>query len=364
MTRPSAPKKGDDTRALVMMATAAVAMAVAIGYGKATGMGRADYAHAAAQSQPRPRDVLVAAYPKSGHYWLRFLLAHAWALREDNFPPPPEVDFASIEAFMPDLEYGPARQAFAAHAAPSPGDVRPRLYKSHQAHVPWPGASPPCDASVGPGLDPQACACPNCPARWRRVVYLVRDGRDAVCSHWHFERALGNLAAPNATFAEFVSAKGTYPGVGWGAHVASYAGAVVDPSAAATAAASPDARVEGYLVRYEALHADAAGAVADLARWLGWKLEPHAAKEAAAKASFDAMSKSEDATPPVLFEKHYGGARGAGFRLTRSGKAGGWRQCFGDRGSPEGDEARRVFMAEHGASMVAYGYLGSLDEEW
>ena len=74
-----------------------------------------------ARETPRPDDVLLASFPKSGSHWARFLILR---LLDENLD---ALTFAEAERRMPDLELGPARQAF--NRGP-----RGRVFKSHQ---PW-----------------------------------------------------------------------------------------------------------------------------------------------------------------------------------------------------------------------------------
>ena len=155
---------------------------------------------------PRETDIFLVSYPRSGNTWIRLLLGHLHAYKTDS----KQLDLQSIESLVPDLEYGPNRRDFNTHQTP-------RIFKSHQPFVT--NATPPCDVSVGE-MDAYACACPNCPTKWRRVIHLVRDGRDAMCSYYHFSRGLGN-AGENLTFPDFIKST-LYPGYDWPSHVRSY----------------------------------------------------------------------------------------------------------------------------------------------
>ncbi|CAN0153724.1 unnamed protein product [Phaeothamnion confervicola] len=135
------------------------------------------------RSAPLKDDIFITSYPRSGNNWARFLLAHLWLYGgaesgDDGGQTGAwerEFDFNSIETVVPDLERGPSRRSFYDFGAP-------RLFKSHQPYAPEMGAR--CHET----MDPLQCACPNCPPRWRKVLHFVRDGRDAVCSYYHFRR--------------------------------------------------------------------------------------------------------------------------------------------------------------------------------
>lgn len=91
-------------------------------------------------------DVPVAAYPKSGSTWLRFLLAEAVTGRT--------ADFQSVGDVIPYV----GKQRGAPHVLPSGG----RLVKTHEPYRP----------------------------EYRTSVYLVRDIRDVVVSYYYMYRWL------------------------------------------------------------------------------------------------------------------------------------------------------------------------------
>lgn len=164
-------------------------------------------------SYQRPNDVFIVSYPKSGNFWMRFLLAHTWLYSqrgESNWHR--EIDFNSIERTIPDLEYGPNRREYYQHD-------KFRAFKSHQPFAPKAVAGK-CADTVG-SMEDYQCACPNCPPQWHRILHLVRDGRDAMCSYYHFRLGLGNLEPRNMGFEDFLKAD-IYPGFGWAGHVNSY----------------------------------------------------------------------------------------------------------------------------------------------
>lgn len=145
---------------------------------------------------------------------MRFLLAHTWLYSQPgdaNWYR--EIDFNSIEDVVPDLEYGPNRKNYHSH------DKAIGAFKSHQPFAPAAVAGE-CATTVG-NMEDYQCACPNCPPQWRRILHLVRDGRDVMCSYYHFRIGLGNLDPPDMRFEEFLKAD-IYPGFKWADHVNSY----------------------------------------------------------------------------------------------------------------------------------------------
>ena len=86
-------------------------------------------------------DTFVVSYPKSGNTWVRFLLATL--LHRDD------VDFTNIGRLVPDIYQSTQKQLDRLEP--------PRLLKSHEYFD----------------------------ARYRRVIYLVRDPRDVAVSYFH-----------------------------------------------------------------------------------------------------------------------------------------------------------------------------------
>uniref|UniRef100_A0A7S1U3P1 Sulfotransferase domain-containing protein n=1 Tax=Phaeomonas parva TaxID=124430 RepID=A0A7S1U3P1_9STRA len=302
---------------------------------------------------PRAEDVLLVSYPRSGSFWLRFLLAQA--ARGDSL----NIDFHNLEDIFPDLEYGPNRAVYvgAEEMSTDYKEVRrerprvrlPEIYKSHMVHRP--GAEPPCDVSVGPGLHETACECPNCPEKWRRVIYLVRDGRDALCSYYNFQR---NLGAENTAdgFSDFLRAESLYPGVSWAEHVRSY----LDLPTPGVASGASEEGPEVLWVRYEDLHADPAKELRRVLNFLGVRATDVVIREAVRKSEFSSMREQEEDGGLRLFDRHYSD-RQEEFRVVRKGKIGSWEDCFGKNGAFE--EAREAFNAENLDVMQKLGYVES-----
>lgn len=93
-------------------------------------------------SQVHPEDTFIVSFPKSGNTWVRFLIA---CIQD----PEAEVSFRNIERFVPDIHKSRER----VEAMPPP-----RFIKCHT-----------------PSFD-----------SFPRFVYLLRDGRDAMVSFYHY----------------------------------------------------------------------------------------------------------------------------------------------------------------------------------
>ncbi|WP_171176789.1 sulfotransferase domain-containing protein [Ruegeria sp. HKCCD8929] len=96
----------------------------------------------------RDSDVVIAAWPKSGNTWMQCLVAGLqYGVDSSNAPD------RLIQTLVPDLHQNRTGVVMSDTMA----------FKSH--HTPQP--------------------------QFRRVIHLVRDGRDALVSYWHFRKALG-----------------------------------------------------------------------------------------------------------------------------------------------------------------------------
>ena len=140
---------------------------------------------------PRKDDVWVVSYPKSGSTWVRHLITNIQ--RQSEFEntiqssskhkvkskngtliirtasPPKAATFDEVDRFIPFLEdksLGPVRLQFLNKSSP-------RIFKSHQ---PYNCDPRPCNYFLGNQAKWQ-CECPNCAARFKRVIYIIRDGK-------------------------------------------------------------------------------------------------------------------------------------------------------------------------------------------
>lgn len=118
-------------------------------------------------------DIFLVSYPRSGNTWIRFMLLQARPGFTEN-------DFQRINEIIPDMH----------------GNLtwfqcrRTNLVKSHLTH--W--------------------------QPFRRVIYLVRDGRAATHSNWRYQRDEGRF---HGTFEDFVSHP-HWPST-WSEHVSGWA---------------------------------------------------------------------------------------------------------------------------------------------
>lgn len=116
----------------------------------------------------RPSDVWLAAFPKTGSTWLRFIIANL-CLQHDGQPP---ADFHYIANHMPGLGNPSLYRQW-------PHPTMPRFVKTHRRYTPLLFARP------------------------RRTLYLTRFPGDTLVSYYHF---LGTSKAVQFTgsFGDFI----------------------------------------------------------------------------------------------------------------------------------------------------------------
>ncbi len=120
-----------------------------------------------------PDDIFIVGYPKSGNTWMQNLVASVVFWNDPRLTPA-----SLIQDLVPDVH---SQRDYLRYRTPM-------FFKTH--HLPRP--------------------------EYRRVIYLVRDGRDAMVSYFHF---LGAINKSDPDFLEMVSlGEGLFP-CRWHEHV-------------------------------------------------------------------------------------------------------------------------------------------------
>jgi hypothetical protein len=236
-------------------------------------------------------DTFIVSFPKSGNTWTRFLIANL-------LHPEEPANFGNIDRLIPESE-GLTRNQLA--RVP-----RPRIMKSHEYFD----------------------------ARFRKVIYIVRDPRDVAVSQFHFfrkRRRIGDDYSIEEFVTRFVAGE-TCDYDSWGGNVASWL---------VTRQNSPDF----LLLRYEDMVASTGAELTRVASFLGVKATPELLAQAVERCSADRMRKLEGANATASVTKN----TRQDVPFVRSAKAGGWRT-----GLPEAAVAQ--LEAAWGRLMVYLGY--------
>lgn len=209
-----------------------------------------------------PRDVFVVSYPRSGNTWVRFLLANLLRTRDGE-----PVDFYTLPQYVPDLHIEEHRDIVRRMEPP-------RLLKTH-----------------------------DLPARYmRRVIYLLRDGRDVAVSHYVYLKSLGRF---DGSFMEYLeSPQGPRR---WARHVSEWLDA-------------RDGRAL-LVVRYEDLKSETVGQLRRMAQFAGLPDDSESVDWSVKQSSFETMRHLQDTAG-----RPYDNVEG--FEHVRKGLVGQWREWF------------------------------------
>lgn len=203
-------------------------------------------------------DVIVAGYPKSGNTWTQFMLSGV-IYGFDPLLVPDQV----VQQLIPDIHY--QRYYKRTHS--------PMFFKSHH----WPRPE------------------------YRRVVHLLRDGRDVMVSFYHAKKALGQAY----TMAELVQGKGI---IGlWHEHTEAW---LENPYHA-----------EMMTVRYEDLKQDAVTEMQRICDFAGITRPAESIERVVKHASFDKMHRREAEEGKLLSYPLWP----EGVHAVRRGKVGSYR---------------------------------------
>ena len=211
-----------------------------------------------AVSIARADDVFLCSYPRSGNTWINYLLAFY------RFPLN-DIDVIKINHYIPDIYWGMSKGFL---ELPSP-----RVLKSHELFD----------------------------ARYPRVIYLIRDGRDAYFSYYHFRCACAGYKGSFEEFIRQVTTGEIWPS-SWHEHVESWL--VREHTTPIT------------VIRYEDLLLRTLDVLRQIVLFIGWEWSESAGQRAIDLASLDRIWRDH---------KKHGWPGGV------AGTAGAWRRNY----SPE-----------------------------
>lgn len=187
-------------------------------------------------------DTFLVSFPRSGNTWTRFLIGNLLRPREP-------ITFLNIEKVIPDTS-----ALTNSYLKRMP---RPRIIKSHQFFD----------------------------ARYKRVIYIVRDPRDVLLSYYNFQRKyreIDDQYALERYIPRFIA--GDLPGLigwgSWGEHVLSWL-------------ATRHNSAGFVLLRYEAMLADPICELGKVAKFLGIDATTEALEAVVKSSSADNMREME-----------------------------------------------------------------------
>jgi hypothetical protein len=184
--------------------------------------------------QTLPEDIFIVGYPKSGNTWFQNLVsALAYGMNAGWSPA------ALVHHLVPDVHHAKVYRRYST----------PSFFKSH--HLPRP--------------------------EYRRVVYLLRDGRDAMVSYFHYREATERT---KLDFLEFVQGGAKLFPCRWHEHVESW---MNNPYSA-----------ERIVIKYEDLLANPVEQLQRFCSFAGLERTPAFIKAAAESAAFRTLRRKEE----------------------------------------------------------------------
>jgi hypothetical protein len=180
-----------------------------------------------------PADVFVAGYPKSGNTWMQYLLAGAIFGSDARVVP----DIV-IQDLIPDVHYNEFYRRY----------LTPTFFKTHELPQP----------------------------RHRRVVYLLRDGRDVMVSYFHHLTALGKSLDPVKIVA---TGEGLFP-CRWHEHIEAW---TANPYGA-----------QMITISYETLKKDTVMALQKICDFTGVERDRATLESAVRNSTFEVLRKKEE----------------------------------------------------------------------
>jgi hypothetical protein len=231
-----------------------------------------------------PQDIFIAGYPKSGNTWFQELISAVVYGVKPEFGPP-----ALVHDLVPDVHFKAFYQRY----------NTPMFFKTH--HLPQP--------------------------EYRRVVYLLRDGRDAMVSFFHHSSAVGKEPP---SFLRMVQDGPELGPCKWHEHVKAWQ---ANPFGASL-----------ITIKYEDLKRDATKELMRLCKFAGIEREREMVQELVEATAFEKM-QSREAHERCYLSEYWPKDR----LFRRRGQVGSYR----DEMPPE---VLAAFLAEAGETLQACGY--------
>ncbi|MCW5519197.1 sulfotransferase domain-containing protein [Aureitalea sp. L0-47] len=208
----------------------------------------------------------MVSYPKSGNTWMRFLLINSVFNKDKSL-----VSYNDLEKYIPSIHRS------------SKADIDNikgfRIIKSHFVKKEYP-----------------------------KIVYLIRDGRDALVSYYFFQKDVYDF---QGTFAEFYFHEG-YGKIGsWDKHVKKALDYQIN---------NPDNII---IIRYEDLINDTENTLINVLNFLGQKTTPKQLAWAIENSSFHKLQKMQSEEAIVIDDKNV--------NFFRKGRSNQWPSYFTEK---------------------------------
>ncbi len=237
-------------------------------------------------------EYFLVSYPKSGNTWLRFLLANTLVPNDEK------ITLLNIGEYVPDIHVPAQWKTITNHQSL----FNSLAYKFVKTHDPF-----------------------SLYYRNKKVIYLVRDGRDVLTSYYHYlvtrknGVSLSGLIEGDNTFGD------------WGGHVMSWENGKCK---------------EKILIHYEDLLADPVHELERLCDFLEWQPNHDVILRAVEKSSFQHLRSLEEKYGGLHSVTQSGGRKSAFFR---KGETGDWKNLFSSKDLD-------TFWNRYGNVMAGLGY--------
>lgn len=222
----------------------------------------------------KPNHYYLVSYPKSGNTWMRFLLSNLLCQEE-------ALTLQNIWLYIPD-SHDSKQYQYIADINSDFNQLSYQFVKSHDPYFPF--------------------------YRNKNVIYLVRDGRDALSSFYHYRRA--RIRSSIAVSDLIKWNKSISMGM-WSEHVVGWVRGLCSRK---------------IIIRYEDLLNNPHQEVQRLLEFLGWELDVATVQRAIRNSSFKSLQEIENQFG-VKYQDRITSADTAS-PFFRKGSTGNWKETF------------------------------------
>jgi hypothetical protein len=251
-------------------------------------------------------------------------------------PPDRPSTFQEVDEYIPFLEDKSIGNIHDIFTQKTRG-IFPRMFKTHQ---PWQCDVAPCKGWMVGRQAKWQCECPTCASKYKRVIYILREGRAAMFSYFKFQKEL-RLRGRTKTFHDYLKyRKRRYPGCSWSDHIRSWFAA---PS-----------NIDILWIKYENMIVNASKELQRVASFLEVKATPKALEWSVQASNRKSMRKTEKETGAGLFHTKYK-KRDSSFMMTHTISESTWQEQF-LKGNDHGEENENYWNDIAGYMNRCLGY--------